>query len=83
MTPQAFEDAIEAAAMRGATKALAAVGLDDAYAKRDIAQLRDLAGAYRIVRNGALKQLGVMIMLFFIGAVSVAIGAKLNLIKLP
>lgn len=59
---------LEDAAERGAHKALASVGLDDAQAADHIRGLRDLFAMYRVVRNGALKQVGQGIALVVIGA---------------
>jgi hypothetical protein len=64
----ALEAMLEDAAERGAKRALASVGLDDAQAADHIRGLRDLFAMYRVVRNGALKQIGQGIALVVIGA---------------
>lgn len=68
MPKAALEAMLEDAAERGAKKALAGVGLGDADAPDHIRGLRDLFGMYRMVRNGALKQIGQGIALVIIGA---------------
>ena len=68
MPRAALEAMLEDAAERGARKALASVGLDDAQAAEHIRGLRDLFAMYRVVRNGALKQIGQGIALVVIGA---------------
>jgi hypothetical protein len=67
--PKAALDAmLEAAAERGARKALASVGLGDEEAADHIRGLRDLFDMYRAVRNGALRQIGQAVALVLIGA---------------
>lgn len=67
--PKAALDAmLEDAAERGARKALTSVGLGDEDAPEHIHGLRDLFKAYRMIRNGALKQIGQGIALLIIGA---------------
>lgn len=68
MPRAALEALVEDAAERGASKALAKVGLDDDKAPDHIRGLRDLFVMYRVVRNGALKQIGQGIALVLIGA---------------
>lgn len=83
MAPNQLEALLEDAAERGARKALAAVGLADDMAPNDIRGLRDLFGMYRVIRTGFLKQVGGIVAIFVLGAISVAIGAKIGIIKLP
>ncbi len=64
----ALEAMLEDAAERGARRALVSVGLDDDKAADHIRGLRDLFAMYRVVRNGALKQIGQGIALVVIGA---------------
>jgi hypothetical protein len=74
----ALEAMLENAAERGARKALASVGLDDAQAADHIRGLRDLFAMYRVVRNGALKQIGQGIALVVIGALVFFASTKLK-----
>jgi hypothetical protein len=74
----AVEAMLENAAERGARKALASVGLDDAQAADHIRGLRDLFAMYRVVRNGALKQIGQGIALVVIGALVFFASTKLK-----
>lgn len=74
-----FEKLIEDAATRGARKALAEVGLQDEHAARDIRNLRDLLGAYRIIKIGALRQVGQSLALLVLGAIMLAVSYKLRL----
>ncbi|MDP1965425.1 MAG: DUF6127 family protein [Reyranella sp.] len=74
----ALEVMLENAAERGARKALASVGLDDAQAADHIRGLRDLFAMYRVVRNGALKQIGQGIALVVIGALVFFASTKLK-----
>lgn len=73
----ALEAMLEAAAERGANKALTAVGLGDEKAPDHIRGLRDLFVMYREVRNGALKQIGQGIALVLIGALVFFASTKL------
>ena len=76
--PKAALDAmLEDAAERGARKALASVGLGDAEAPEHIRGLRDLFTMYRVVRNGALKQIGQRIALVLIGALVLFVSTKI------
>lgn len=74
----ALEAMLEDAAERGARRALASVGLDDAQAADHIRGLRDLFAMYRVVRNGALKQIGQGIALVVIGALVFFASTKLK-----
>ena len=51
-----------AIAQRAADKALEKVGLHDEDAVKDIRDMRDLLKGYRVVRKGALQQLGRVVM---------------------
>lgn len=79
ITRTELDDLLEAAAERGARKALGYVGLHDDKAPDDVRQLRELLGMYRIVRNGALKQFGQAMMLVLLGALTLWVGIKLKL----
>lgn len=76
LTKEALDDVIEAAAERGARKALAGVGLHDERAVDDVRQLRDLLKMYRVVRNSALAALGKAMMYALIGAAALWLGIK-------
>lgn len=77
MPREAFEAMLEDAAERGAKRALASVGLGDEDAPDHIRGLRDLFAMYRVVRNGALKQIGQAIALVLIGALVLFVSAKI------
>jgi hypothetical protein len=46
---------VEEASELGATHALHKLGLGDAHARKDLDELRELLGAWRIARRGALR----------------------------
>lgn len=73
-----LDDMLERAAERGAVKALASVGLSDPQAIDDVRGLRGLMQAYRVVRTGALKQIGQTIALVVLGAVVYVVGGKIK-----
>jgi hypothetical protein len=77
MPREAFEAMLEDAAERGAKRALASVGLGDEDAPDHIRGLRDLFAMYRVVRNGALKQIGQAIALVLIGALVLFVSTKI------
>jgi 2-iminoacetate synthase ThiH len=79
LSHEQLEDMLEAAADRGARKALASVGLHDENAPTDIRQLRDLLSMYRIVRKSALAAFGQALMFALIGAAALWLGIKLNI----
>jgi len=79
MPREALEAMLEQAAERGAKKALATVGLGDEEAPEHIRGLRDLFTMYRVVRNGALKQIGQGIALVLIGALVLFVSTKIQL----
>jgi hypothetical protein len=77
MPREALEAMLEDAAERGAKRALASVGLGDEDAPDHIRGLRDLFAMYRVVRNGALKQIGQAIALVLIGALVLFVSTKI------
>ena len=79
MNQEQLNDVLEAAAERGARKALASVGLHDERAVDDVRQLRDLLGMYRLVRNSALATFGKAMMYALIGAAALWVGIKLKI----
>jgi uncharacterized protein DUF6127 len=55
LTALQLEMLVEAAAERGAMKALQSIGLHDDNARRDIDDLRELLGGWRLTRRSAWK----------------------------
>ena len=53
-----LDEIVEAAAERGATRALEKVGLHDDQAGKDINDLRTLLSSWRTVKNGVLASIG-------------------------
>lgn len=76
LTREALDDLAEAAAERGAKKALASIGLHDEKAADDVRSLRDLLGIYRVVRNSALATFGKVVMYVLIGGAAMWLGIK-------
>jgi len=62
-----LDEIVEAAAERGATRALEKVGLHDDKAGKDLNDLRTLLSSWRTVKNGVLtsfgKGIGVLILM--------------------
>lgn len=58
LTRAMLDEVVEAAAERGATRALEKVGLHDEDAGKDITDLRTLMSSYRTVKKGALLTIG-------------------------
>ncbi len=79
LTPEALDDLLEAAAERGAKKALASIGLHDDRAADDVRSLRDLLSVYRMARNGAAAAFGKALMYALLGALAVYVGIKLKI----
>lgn len=69
---------LDAAAERGARKALAAVGLEDEGAGGDIRDLRGLLGAIRQMKSEALRTLTRTLTVALLGAVFIGIAVKLK-----
>ncbi len=65
---------LDAAAERGAERALAKIGLDDEHAGRDVRGLRALMSGYRVVRNGFLAQVGKALAVIVLGALVLLAG---------
>lgn len=53
-----LDEIVEAAAERGATRALEKVGLHDDKAGKDLNDLRTLLSSWRTVKNGVLASIG-------------------------
>lgn len=58
---ESLEIFLEEIAERGATKALARIGLHDDEAGKDILELRTLIGSWRVIRRSAWSQAGKFI----------------------
>jgi 2-iminoacetate synthase ThiH len=73
LTPEELEAMLDRAAKRGATQALAAIGLHDENAAVDVREMRSLLEAWRDTRrsiwNTSIKLLTVAILTFISGAV--------------
>ncbi|QQS11071.1 MAG: hypothetical protein IPK81_15860 [Rhodospirillales bacterium] len=67
---------LEDAAEIGARRALAAVGLHDADASKDVHELRALLADWRSVKTGVLAALGKAFAMAILGALAVAVGWK-------
>ena len=75
-----LEKLIEQAAKSGAKKALAELGLDDASAKKDLRDLRDLLASWQRIRQEASKSIiifgvrAVLIFMLLMAAVIISTG---------
>ena len=73
LTPEELEAMLDRAAKRGATQALAAMGLHDENAAIDVREMRSLLEAWRDTRksiwNTSIKLLTVAVLTFISGAV--------------
>lgn len=73
LTPEELEAMLDRAAKRGATQALAAIGLHDENAALDVREMRSLLEAWRDTRksiwNTSIKLLTVAVLTFISGAV--------------
>ena len=74
-----LEEMLEAAAQRGAQKALLSIGLGDGEAAKDVQEMRGIVSAYRIVRRSVLQKFTEMIVLIVVGFVVAGISIKLKL----
>lgn len=89
MTPAQFDDIVEAAAERGAKKALAAIGLADEYAADDVRGLRNLFKMYRLAQKTAITSFVKAFMLVILGAIALGAGqwfiskVPITTVKLP
>lgn len=71
-----FETLLEAAAERGAKKALEKVGLHDEDAMGDLRDLRGLLGAYKTVKSSVLTTVGRAIAVAIIAALAFKFGLE-------
>ena len=75
-----LEKLIEQAAKSGAKKALAEIGLNDASAKKDLRDLRDLLASWQRIRQEASKSIiifgvrAVLIFMLLMAAVIISTG---------
>ena len=75
-----LEKLIEQAAKSGAKKALAEIGLEDASAKKDLRDLRDLLASWQRIRQEASKSIiifgvrAVLIFMLLMAAVIISTG---------
>lgn len=76
ITRAELNDIVAEAAEKGATSALAKLGLHDDKAGNDLRDLRTLLGAYKAVKESMLRSLGTAIMAGIISGLLVV--AKVN-----
>lgn len=67
---------LEAAAEKGAKRALHSLGLQDDHAAHDVAELRSLLDVWRMIRTSMIKTSVNMITAFVLGAIAVGVGLK-------
>jgi hypothetical protein len=77
-TPE-IEALLDAAAERGAQKAMQSLGLHDDNAPKDVAELRSLLDSWRDVRKTVVKTVTQAITVFILGAL--ALGAATKVFK--
>lgn len=73
---------IEEASEQGAARALGALGLTDAHARRDMDELRQLLGAWREAKSSALKTFVNWLVGVALGALVLGMAVKLGLTDL-
>lgn len=78
ITRAELNDIVAEAAEKGATWALAKLGLGDDRAGNDLRDLRGLLGAYQKVKDSMIRSLGMAIMGAIIGGLLIL--AKFNMI---
>lgn len=71
---------IDAAAERGAQRALASVGLHDEDAIKDVVELRSLLESWRSLKHGAWSALGKGITVLILGALLAYVGVRTKLL---
>jgi hypothetical protein len=78
LTAEELEDMLDRAAKRGATQALAAIGLHDDTAAKDIHEMRSLLDAWRDTRRSiwstAIRISTASVLIFIAGAVWMNMG---------
>lgn len=73
---------VEEAGEAGATRALAALGLEDERARRDMDELRELLSTWRDVKRSAWKTVAAWVVRLLLAAVMVGMAYRLQLLKL-
>lgn len=82
LTTSQLEELLSSASRRGAEQALAAVGLHDDAAMRDVVELRDLLETWRATRRGAFQAAGKLLAGVFLAGLVAALGGGALLRKL-
>lgn len=70
---------VEEASEAGAVRALAALGLQDGTARRDVDELRELLGTWRDVKKSAWQAVTKWVVGIFLAALMVSIAYQSNL----
>lgn len=83
MTPAHLSELLEEAAERGASKALASVGLHDENAANDIREIRGLLDSWRLARQTVIRTAVKYVTVAILGAISFAVLNKYLGNKLP
>ena len=73
---------VEEASQAGASRALGALGLDDARARRDMDELRELLSAWRDAKRSARQAVVSWVVRLFCAAVLIGLAVKLRLTDL-
>nr|WP_294849858.1 DUF6127 family protein [uncultured Sphingomonas sp.] len=73
---------VEEASESGATRALGALGLDDARARRDMDELRELLSAWRDAKRSARQAVVAWAVRLCLAALLIGIAVKLRLTEL-
>ncbi|MES2904051.1 MAG: DUF6127 family protein [Pseudomonadota bacterium] len=73
---------VEEASQSGATRALGALGLDDARARRDMDELRELLSAWRDAKRSARQAVVSWVVRIALAAVLIGIAVKTGLTDL-
>lgn len=73
---------VEEGAQAGASRALGALGLDDARARRDMDELRELLSAWRDAKRSARQAVVNWVARLFCAAVLIGLAVKLRLTDL-
>ena len=73
---------VEESSQAGASRALGALGLDDARARRDMDELRELLGAWRDAKRGARQAVAAWIARLLCAALLIGLAVRLRLTDL-
>ncbi|AHC30461.1 hypothetical protein CC53_gp044 [Rhizobium phage vB_RleS_L338C] len=82
ITRSELDAIIDAAAERGAIKALKSLGLDDDKAPHDIRDIRQLITAWRDMKSEALKTAAKMVTTAILTAIVIGLGVQMGVTKL-